>query len=89
VNDPDTYPVYETASGIGMPDHGDLLKHADPALIDEVAYSFPEFKIVLAHLGYPRMEETPYVARKHANVWCDISWPYGNARAPNGSSRTT
>jgi len=92
VNDPDAFPVYEAASGIGMPimfhhagmpDPGDLLKHSDPALIDEVAYSFPELKIVLAHLGYPRVDETLYVARKHANVWCDISWPYGNVNHPS------
>ena len=67
----------------GMPDPGDLLKHSDPALIDEVAYSFPELKIVLAHLGYPRVDETLYVARKHANVWCDISWPYGDINHPS------
>jgi len=92
VNDPDVFPVYEAASGIGMPimfhhagmpDPGDLLKHSDPALIDEVAFSFPELKIVLAHLGYPRVDETLYVARKHANVWCDISWPYGNVNHPS------
>ena len=92
VNDPEAFPVYEAASSIGMPvmfhhagmpDPGDLLKHSDPALIDDVAYSFPELKIVLAHLGYPRVDETLYVARKHPNVWCDISWPYGNVNHPS------
>jgi predicted TIM-barrel fold metal-dependent hydrolase len=60
VNDPEAFLVYEAASSIGMPvmfHHagmpvpGDLLKHSDPTLIDEVAYSFPELRIVLAHLG--------------------------------------
>jgi len=92
VNDTKADPVYEVASSIGMPvmfhhagmpDPGDLLKHSDPALIDDVAYSFPELKIVLAHLGYPRVDETLYVARKHPNVWCDISWPYGNVNHPS------
>ena len=92
VNDTKADPVYEVASSIGMPvmfhhagmpDPGDLLKHSDPALIDDVAYSFPELKIVLAHLGYPRVDETLYVARKHRNVWCDISWPYGNVNHPS------
>jgi len=87
VNDERAFGVYEAASSIsmpvmfhhaGMPAPGDLLKHSDPALIDEVACSFPGLKIVLAHLGYPRVDETLYVARKHRNVWCDISWPYGN-----------
>jgi predicted TIM-barrel fold metal-dependent hydrolase len=92
VNNSQAFPVYEVASRIGMPvmfhhagmpDPGDLLKHSDPALIDEVAHSFPELKIVLAHLGYPRVDETLYVARKHPNVWCDISWPYGNVNHPS------
>jgi predicted TIM-barrel fold metal-dependent hydrolase len=92
VNDPEAFLVYEAASSIGMPvmfHHagmpvpGDLLKHSDPTLIDEVAYSFPELRIVLAHLGYPRVDETLYVARKHPNVWCDISWPYGNVKHPS------
>jgi predicted TIM-barrel fold metal-dependent hydrolase len=92
VDDSKAFEVYEAASGIGMPimlhhagmpDPGDLLKHSDPALIDIVAYSFPDLKIVLAHLGYPRVDETLYVARKHRNVWCDISWPYGDVDHPS------
>ncbi len=92
VNDPKAFPVYEAASSIGMPimfhhagmpSPGDLLRHSDPALIDEVALSFPKLKIVLAHLGYPRVDETLYVARKHRNVWCDVSWPYGDVNHPS------
>ncbi len=92
VNDLDTFPVYEIASKLGMPimfHHAgmpvpnDLLKHSDPSLIDEVASRFPELKIIIAHLGYPRVDETLYVARKHNNVWCDISWPYGNVNHPS------
>jgi predicted TIM-barrel fold metal-dependent hydrolase len=92
VDDSKAFEVYEGAAGIGMPimlhhagmpDPGDLLKHSDPALIDIVAHSFPDLKIVLAHLGYPRVDETLYVARKHRNVWCDISWPYGDVNHPS------
>ena len=92
VDDKKAFRVYEAAAGIGMPvmfhhagmpDPSDLLKHSDPALIDIVAHSFPALKIVLAHLGYPRVDETLYVARKHRNVWCDISWPYGNVNHPS------
>lgn len=92
VNDERAFGMYEAATGIGMPvmfhhagmpDPGDLLRYSDPALIDEVAHSFPGLKIVLAHLGYPRVDETLYVARKHRNVWCDISWPYGNVNHPS------
>jgi predicted TIM-barrel fold metal-dependent hydrolase len=84
--------VYEAASSVGMPvlfhqagmpvPH-DLLEHTSPSQVDVVASCFPELRIVLAHLGYPRVEETLYVARKHRNVWCDISWPYGDVNHPS------
>ena len=91
-DDPKAFRVYEAAVGIGMPvmfhhagmpEPRDLMRHSDPALIDSVACSFPRLKIVLAHLGYPRVDETLYVARKHRNVWCDISWPYGDIGHPS------
>jgi len=91
-DDPKAFRVYEAAVSIdmpvllhhaGMPKPGDLMKHADPSLIDNVACSFPKLKIVLAHLGYPRVDETLFVVRKHRNVWCDISWPYGNVNHPS------
>ncbi|MCW4050538.1 MAG: amidohydrolase [Candidatus Bathyarchaeota archaeon] len=91
-DDTHAFKVYEAAAGIGMPimfHHAgmptayDLMKHTDPAQIDVVAESFPDLKIVLAHLGYPRVEETLYVTRKHRNVWCDISWPYGDVNHPS------
>lgn len=91
-DDPKACRVYEVAVGIdmpvllhhaGMPEPKDLMKHADPTLIDNIACSFPKLKIVLAHLGYPRVTETLYVVRKHRNVWCDISWPYGNVNHPS------
>jgi predicted TIM-barrel fold metal-dependent hydrolase len=92
VDNPGAFGVYEAAASVGMPvmfhhagmpTPGDLLKHSDPALIDAVACSFPELKIVLAHLGYPRVDETLYTARKHRNVWCDVSWPYGDVNHPS------
>lgn len=91
-DDSHAFKVYEAASSIGMPvmfHHAgmpnpyDYLKHTDPAQIDVVAECFPDLRIVLAHLGYPRVEETLYVARKHRNVWCDISWPYGDVNHPS------
>jgi predicted TIM-barrel fold metal-dependent hydrolase len=91
-DDPKACRVYEAAVSVdmpvmlhhaGMPHPGDLLRHSDPALVDSVACSFPKLRIVLAHLGYPRVDETLYVARKHRNVWCDISWPYGDVNHPS------
>ena len=91
-DDPKAFRVYEAAVDLGMPvmfhhagmpSPSDLLRHSDPALIDAVACSFPRLRIVLAHLGYPRVDETLYAARKHRNVWCDISWPYGDVNHPS------
>ena len=91
-DDPNALKVYEAAEELdmpvlfhqaGMPEPHDLLRHTDPAQIDVVASLHPDLRIVLAHLGYPRVDETLYVARKHRNVWCDISWPYGEINHPS------
>jgi predicted TIM-barrel fold metal-dependent hydrolase len=91
-DDTHAFKVYEVASEMdmpimfhhaGMPVPYDYLKNTNPAQIDVVAQCFPELKIVLAHLGYPRVDETLYVARKHRNVFCDISWPYGDVNHPS------
>lgn len=44
-----------------------------PRHIDQVAIRFPEVKIIMAHLGHPYEGECIVVARKHANVYTDIS----------------
>jgi len=91
-DDPRVFGVYEMAESLGMPvlfhhagmpEPRDLLIHTDPAQIDVVASRYPRMRIILAHLGYPRVEETLYVARKQRNVWCDISWPYGDINHPS------
>jgi predicted TIM-barrel fold metal-dependent hydrolase len=91
-DDTHTFKVYEAASELGMPimihhagmpSNYDYLYHTDPAQIDVVAECFPNLKIIIAHIGYPRVDETLYVARKHKNVFCDISWPYGNVNHPS------
>jgi hypothetical protein len=46
----------------------------DPMAVDSVAVDFPKLKIILAHAGRPlHTEEALYVARRHANVYFDIS----------------
>ena len=91
-DDPNTFEVYEVAQALdipvlfhqaGVPEAHDLLTHTDPTQIDVVAKNFPKMRIVLAHLGYPRVDETLYVLRKHKNVYADISWPYGNINHPS------
>lgn len=76
------WPVYERAEGLGLP----IMWHqgttfvrqaplacARPADIDEVAIRHPELRIVIAHMGHPWVDEAIVVARKHPNVFMDVS----------------
>ena len=49
------------------------LEHTLPRHLDRVATRFPEVKIIMAHLGHPYEGECVVVARKHSNVYADIS----------------
>jgi uncharacterized protein len=44
-----------------------------PRHLDRVARRFPNVKIIMAHLGHPYEGECVAVARKHPNVYADIS----------------
>jgi predicted TIM-barrel fold metal-dependent hydrolase len=44
-----------------------------PRHLDPVAIRFPDVKIIMAHLGHPYEGECVVVARKHTNVYADIS----------------
>lgn len=44
-----------------------------PRHLDPVATRFPEVKIIMAHLGHPYEGECVVTARKHPNVFADIS----------------
>jgi len=50
------------------------LPYAQPLLLDEVAGEIPSLKIVIAHMGYPWVEETIVLLAKHRNVFAEISW---------------
>jgi predicted TIM-barrel fold metal-dependent hydrolase len=75
-------PFFEQAVRLGLPilthigtspaTRG-LLKYSHPLLIDELAVTFPDLKIIMAHLGHPWQRDAAMVIRKHANVWADIS----------------
>jgi hypothetical protein len=49
------------------------LKYANPVLFDDVAYAFPRLKIVMAHFGHPWQRECTVMARKHPNVYIELS----------------
>jgi len=49
------------------------LEFARPVLLDEVARDLPELKLVIAHMGYPWIEECIVLLGRHANMYADIS----------------
>jgi predicted TIM-barrel fold metal-dependent hydrolase len=89
VDDPRHYPLFElidalgaavmidvgtTGMGAGMPGgHGALIRHAHPASIDRLAADFPNLKIVMAHPGWPWVDETTAVALHKGNVYWEMS----------------
>jgi len=52
------------------------LKHAWPVLLEDVAYRFPELRMIVAHLGHPWCGETVALIRKQPHVYADISALY-------------
>lgn len=75
--------VYEEAAALHMPIvfHPGVriarlskLEYARPFLLDEIARDLPDLKIVVAHLGYPWVQETLVMLSKHPNVYADVSW---------------
>jgi len=88
-NDRKHYPLFElldelgaavmidvgtTGMGAGMPGgHGAKIRHAHPSSIDELAADFPKLKIVMAHPGWPWVEETTAVALHKGNVFWEMS----------------
>ena len=50
------------------------LEFAQPVLLDEVARELPKLRIVIAHLGFPWVQETIVLLAKHPNVFAEVSW---------------
>ena len=89
VNDRRFYPLFElidelgaavmvdvgtTGMGAGMPGGvGARLRHAHPSAIDDLAADFPALKIIMAHPGWPWVDETTAVALHKGNVYWEMS----------------
>lgn len=79
---PLAYPLYAMANQLRIPimwhqgtsyvENGPL-EFSNALLLDPVARSFPDLKMVIAHLGHPWFAETACVVRKHPNVYADMS----------------
>ncbi|WP_397474894.1 amidohydrolase family protein [Pusillimonas sp.] len=66
--------VGTTGMGAGMPGGmGAIIRHAHPAAIDQLAADFPKLKIIMAHPGWPWVDETTAVALHKGNVHWEMS----------------
>lgn len=83
--DPRSMRVFERANAFHLPvvihqssvfSSAGTLVTASPILLDQVATTFPELPIIIAHVGDPWVEETITVMRRHRNMFADISCLY-------------
>ena len=66
--------VGTTGMGAGLPGGlGARIRHAHPSAIDDLAADFPNLKIIMAHPGWPWVEETTAVALHKGNVYWEMS----------------
>ena len=82
-NDKGLYPVYKKATelripvmvhmGVKAPVEGTRVKYCQPIYLDDVAVDFPDMNLIIAHAGYPWVEETILIGLYAGNVFVDIS----------------
>ncbi len=74
---------YEVVQEIGLPiffHNGShrlsaeaVLEYAQPYLLDEVARSFPDLRIIVGNMGVPFVEQTLSMIAKHERVFADLT----------------
>lgn len=84
VNDRDlAYPIFAKAQELGIPVMIHLsttpvtdtvLMYGWPVLLDDVARAFPDLRLLVAHTGFPWVDECLILGARHRNVWMDISF---------------
>jgi predicted TIM-barrel fold metal-dependent hydrolase len=79
------WPVYQACAELGVPllMHCGLSwslagqsKYARPLALEEVAQEFPDLRIVIAHFGWPWVDEALLLALKYRNVYLDTAILY-------------
>ena len=80
--------LYEAAEGLGLPVYfhnddgflaaGSVLEYAQPYMLDEIARTFENLKIVIGSMGMPFLEQTLAMIGKHENVYADLTVRPGN-----------
>jgi len=51
-----------------------VLMYGWPVLLDDVARAFPNLRLLVAHTGFPWVDECLVLGSRHRNVWMDISF---------------
>ena len=84
LNDKRCYRVWEKCEELDIPViiHAGFSRHAplryaDLTTLDDIAFDFPNLKIVLCHMGFPQYETGSFIVAKHPNVYADVSWLTG------------
>lgn len=77
------YPIYEKCIELDLPVHFHMgytgtinapMKYQLPYMLDDVGIKFPEMKVVVAHLGFPWVDECLALLMKHRH-WCaDVAY---------------
>jgi predicted TIM-barrel fold metal-dependent hydrolase len=63
-----------TGLGAGTPGGmGIKHRHANPMHLDDIAATFPDLQIIMAHPSWPWQAEALAIARHKTNVWIDLS----------------
>jgi hypothetical protein len=74
--------VYAAAEELGMPvlihpgspfTEQSKMEFGRPALLDEVARTFPGLRLIIAQVGQPWIDETICLLGKHPNIFADVS----------------
>jgi uncharacterized protein len=68
-------PVFFHNTPVGQ---GGILEYARPFLLDEVARTFFDLKIIVGNMGFPFYDQTFCLLAKHKNVFADLSVKPGN-----------
>jgi predicted TIM-barrel fold metal-dependent hydrolase len=77
------YPVYEKLIELDVPMQIHMgwtpclnapMKYQQPYLLDDVCQQFPDLKIVIAHMGWPWVDECMALVAKWENVHADIAY---------------
>ena len=58
-------PLYLNFGGFIGPDHS----YCDPKMVADIAQTFPQLKILVAHAAYPYVLEACHMAMNHENVY--------------------